>query len=417
MARQGLHEVEQQTPWELSLAVAETVAPGDALPDWTSADDHTHSEALERESDEDGAADVLASRRSEDLTERVLLRRYMQEVARHPLLGREREVDLARTIREGQEALIGLILNRRRLERCLVELARKIRLWRQKESLYPGLREKMVSQIMTTLEEIATRGDPPESARTLLEQAQPIVAGMTAAKKAMVEGNLRLVLSMAKRYRGRGLGLLDLIQEGNMGLLKAVSRYDYRKGNRFSTYATWWVRQGIIRAIYDKSRTVRLPLHFTEMRIRYLKTLRQLEKELDREPTVSEVAARSGLPVERLTQLMDMSREPLHLEASVGDDDQRLGDFLATDGDVSPVDVLGREDLSNVTRMALTCLTPKEGAILRLRFGIDGQPHQTLKTIGKRFHVSKERIRQIEQKALRKLRHTEYQRELRYFVE
>jgi len=413
MARQALHEVEKQTPWELSSAMADTVSPGGALPDWSSADDR-HSEALERESDED---DVLGLKKSEDLTERVLLRRYVQEVARHPLLGREREFDLARTIREGQEALIGLILNRRRLERCLLELAQKVRLWRRKESLYPGLRDKMVSQIMITLEEIATRGDAPESARHLIEQANPIADRIIAAKKAMVEGNLRLVLSMAKRYRGRGLGLLDLIQEGNTGLLKAVSRYDYRKGNRFSTYATWWVRQGIIRAIYDKGRTVRLPLHLIEMRIRYLKTLRQLERELDREPTVSEVAARSGLAVERLMQVMDMSRESLHLETPVGDDDQRLGDFLATDGDVSPVEVVGREDLSTVTRKALACLSPKEGEILRLRFGIGGQPNQTLKTIGKRFRVSKERIRQIEQKALRKLRRTEYQQELRYFME
>jgi RNA polymerase primary sigma factor len=415
MARQGLHEVEQPAPWKLPSAVADTVSPRGLLGDWRNPDDHSRSEAIDKESDD--AADVLSPKRSEDLTERVLLRRYMQEVARHPLLGREREFDLARTIREVQDALIGLILNRRRLEKCLVELAEKIRLWRQKESLYPGLRDKMVSQIMITLEEIATRGDAPGSARHLIEQANPIADRIIAAKNAMVEGNLRLVLSMAKRYRGRGLGLLDLIQEGNMGLLKAVSRYDYRKGNRFSTYATWWVRQGIIRAIYDKSRTVRLPLHAIEMRIRCMKTLRQLEKELDREPTVSEVAARSGLPVERLIQVMDMSREPLHLETPVGDDDQRLGDFLATEGDVSPVEILSKEDLSMVTRQALTCLSPKEGEILRLRFGIDGQPTQTLKTVGKRFRVSKERIRQIEQKALRKLRRTEYQQELRYFME
>jgi RNA polymerase primary sigma factor len=417
MARQGLHEVEPQAPWEVPSDMADTVSPVGPLPEWGSADDRPRSEAVGRESDEGGATGVAAPDKSEELTERILLRRYVQEVARHPLLSREREFELARTIREGQEALIGLILNRRRLERCLVELAAQIRLWRQKEGLYPGLRDKMVSQIMITLEEVATRGDAPAGARGLLEQANPIVDRIVVAKKAMVEGNLRLVLSMAKRYRGRGLGLLDLIQEGNMGLLKAVSRYDYRKGNRFSTYATWWVRQGIIRAIYDKSRTVRLPLHFIEMRIRYVKTLRQLEKELHREPTVSEVASASGIAIERLTQVIDISRESLHLEAPVGDDDQRLGDFLATDGDVSPVDVLSKEDLTTVTRKALTCLSPKEGEILRLRFGIDGQPNQTLKTIGKRFRVSKERIRQIEQKALRKLRRTEYQQELRYFIE
>ena len=417
MAHPVLQEFEQQAPWELQSAMADTVSPVGPLRDWSSADDHPRSEAIDKESDENPAAGVIFSKTSEDLSERVLLRRYVQEVARHPLLDRESELGLARAVREGQEALIGLILKRRRLEGYLVELAGQIRLWREKEGLYPGLRDKMVSHIMLTLEGMATRGDAPESSRSLLEQARPIVDRMVAAKKAMVEGNLRLVLSMAKRYRGRGLGLLDLIQEGNTGLLKAVSRYDYRKGNRFSTYATWWVRQGIIRAIYDKSRTVRLPLHFIEMRMRYLKTLREMEKELHREPTVSEVAGRSGIPIERLVQVINMSRESLHLEAPVGDDDQRLGDFLAADGDVSPVELLGREDLSTLTRQALTCLTPKEGEIIRLRFGIEGQPTQTLKTIGKRFRVSKERIRQIEQKALRKLRRTEYQRELRYFME
>ena len=415
--RQGLHAVEEKAPWELPPAMADTLPSIVPLEDGSNAEDHPSSDIILKESDEDAAADVVSTRTSEDLTERVLLRRYVQEVARHPLLGRERELELARAIREGQETLIGLILKRRRLEGDLVELAAQIRVWRGKESLYPGLREKMVSQIMITLEEVATRRDAPEGVRSLLEQARPVAARTVAAKKAMVEGNLRLVLSMAKRYRGRGLGLLDLIQEGNVGLLKAVSRYDYRKGNRFSTYATWWVRQGIIRAICDKSRTVRLPLHFIEMRIRYLKTLRQLEKELDREPTLSEIAARSGLQIERLMQVMDMSRESLHLEAPVGDGDQRLGDFLATDGDVSPIELLSTKDLSMLIRQALTCLTPKEGEILRLRFGIDGQPNQTLRTIGRRFRVSKECIRQIEQKALQKLRRMEYQQELRYFMD
>jgi len=417
MALHGFHEVEPDTPEEFPSATGDTVLPLGPLGNWSTADDHPSYDRTPEEREDDGATTAFASGATEDRSERALLRQYIREVSRFPLLGPERELELARTIREGQEALVELILRRRGRESYMRNLAERIRAWREKESVYPGLRDKMVSHIMATLNGVAAWGNAPESAKKLLGRALRIEVTITAAKKALVEGNLRLVLSMVKRYRGRGLGVLDLIQEGNIGLLKAVSRYDYRRGNRFSTYATWWVRQGIIRAIYDKSRTVRLPLHLIEMRIRYLRARRQLERELGREPTMPEVSSWSGMPIERLVQIVEMSKESLHLEAPVGDDDQRFGDLLAADGDVSPLDLLGKEDLSAMTQQALRCLTAKEREILRLRFGIDGQPTQTLKNIGKLFLVSKERIRQIEQKAIGKLRRTPYHEELRCFLE
>jgi RNA polymerase primary sigma factor len=418
MALHEFHEAEPDTPDEFTTAMADTVSPVGPLGNWSSADDHPSfrdSTADGRENDD--TAGAIAFGATEDHSERALLRQYIREVSRFSLLGPKRELELARTIREGQEDLIKLILGWRGREGYLRDLAARIRVWREKESVYPGLRDKMVSHIMATLLKVATAPDGPESAKRLLGRARRINETIAAAKKSMAEGNLRLVLSMVRRYRGRGLGVLDLIQEGNIGLLKAVSRYDYRKGNRFSTYATWWVRQGIIRAIYDKSRTVRLPLHLIEMRIRYLRTRRQLERELGREPTMEEIAGRSGMPTERLLQIVAMSKESLHLEAPVGDDDQRLADLLAAEGDVSPLDLLSKADLSTVTQQALKCLTQKEGEILKLRFGIDGQPAQTLKSIGKVFLVSKERVRQIEHKAIGKLRRTSYRDELRYFLE
>ena len=418
MALHGFHEVEPDTAGEFPSATADTVSPLGPLGNWSTADDHPSSyDPPAEERDDDGATTAFAAGATEDRSERALLRQYIREVSRFALLGPERELELARTIREGQEALVEIILRRRGRESYMRNLAERLRAWREKESVYPGLRDKMVSHIMATLEGVASWGNAPEGAKRVLGRARRIEETIAAAKKALVEGNLRLVLSMVKRYRGRGLGVLDLIQEGNIGLLKAVSRYDYRKGNRFSTYATWWVRQGIIRAIYDKSRTVRLPLHLIEMRIRYLRARRQLERELGREPTIREISSWSGMPTERLVQIVEMSKESLHLEAPVGDDDQRFGDLLAADGNVSPLDLLGKEDLSAITQQALSYLTAKEREILRLRFGIDGQPTETLKNIGKLFLVSKERIRQIEQKAIGKLRRTPYHEELRYFLE
>jgi len=342
---------------------------------------------------------------------------YLREVASYPLLNPEKEIDLAQTIRNGQTQLVKLIADHTSHAPLLQDLEDKIAKLLDSEKSFPGVRDKVLKLISRTLER-AVRKDPQEPLFVSLRDcAQQIMNTIDDAKHQMVKANLRLVLSIAKRYRGRGMTFDDLIQEGNLGLLKAVGRYDHTKGNRFSTYATWWVRQSIIRGIYDKTRTIRLPVHFIELKSLFFKVFYELVKELGREPTPREIAERAKLPEGKVQMVLTLSSQPVSLETPVGEDEQRLGDFLEDEACTSALEKCADAELAETTRTLLASLQPREEKILRLRFGMDGHPAETLERIGQSFKVSKERIRQIEKKALRKLKHPSKQLLLRSFLE
>lgn len=259
---------------------------------------------------------------------------------------------------------------------------------------------------------------PLLSSEEEIDLALRIENGDQVAKKKLAEANLRLVVSIAKRYVGRGMLFLDLIQEGNLGLIKAVEKFDYRKGFKFSTYATWWIRQAITRAIADQARTIRIPVHMVETINKLIRVSRQLLQELGREPLAEEVAAQMDMPVDKVREIMKIAQEPVSLETPIGEEeDSHLGDFIPDDEAPAPAEAAAftmlKEQLINV----LDTLTPREEKVLRLRFGLDDGRARTLEEVGKEFNVTRERIRQIEAKALRKLRHPSRSKKLKDYLD
>jgi RNA polymerase primary sigma factor len=341
---------------------------------------------------------------------------YLREMGRFDLLTPEEEAKYSKTIRQGFEAIIAAIREDISGVKEIQLLRDRIDLWERRD---PTLKPKK-QQLNFMRYNVISAAKKYTDVRELFELQAKLEAysrSIEVAKDTMIRANLRLVVSIAKRYMHQGLTLADLIQEGNLGLMRAVFRFDYTKGNKFSTYASWWIRQAITRAILDKTRTIRLPVHFLELRSQFFKAFYALFKELGREPTPLEISKATNLPMDKILSILEASREPISLETPVGDDDSTLGDFLENQESQSPYDAVQTRELSGRVNDILETLSEREEKIIRLRFGIGEKAEYTLEEIGKLFNVSRERIRQIEKKALNRLRHSSRREKLKFFID
>lgn len=349
-------------------------------------------DVLKISNDDDVADDIILDEEDEVEVEKIDLsvpegvsvedpvRMYLKEIGKVPLLSADEEIELAQNMEDGAVAIEKINVLKGRLD---------------------GASEEEKAEIK---EEIKT--------------LQRDVDKGADAKKRLAEANLRLVVSIAKRYVGRGMLFLDLIQEGNLGLIKAVEKFDYKKGYKFSTYATWWIRQAITRAIADQARTIRIPVHMVETINKLIRVSRQLLQELGREPSPEEIAKEMSMPVDRVREILKISQEPVSLETPIGEEeDSHLGDFIKDDNVPVPADAAAFTLLKEQLEEVLGTLTEREQKVLTLRFGLEDGRARTLEEVGKEFNVTRERIRQIEAKALRKLRHPSRSRKLKDYLE
>ena len=355
--------------------------------------EHNNVDVLRISDDDDDDDEIILDDEEEVEVEKIDLsvpdgvsvedpvRMYLKEIGKVPLLSAEEEIELAKKMEAGAVA------------------------------------EEKISLLKTRMQESEDDAEK-EEIKAEIKELQKEVDWGDDAKKRLAEANLRLVVSIAKRYVGRGMLFLDLIQEGNLGLIKAVEKFDYRKGYKFSTYATWWIRQAITRAIADQARTIRIPVHMVETINKLIRVSRQLLQELGREPSPEEIAAEMNMPVDRVREILKISQEPVSLETPIGEEeDSHLGDFIKDDNVPVPADAAAFTFLKEHLEEVLGTLTEREQKVLTLRFGLEDGRARTLEEVGKEFNVTRERIRQIEAKALRKLRHPSRSRKLKDYLE
>ncbi len=341
---------------------------------------------------------------------------YFKEMRDRDLLSPEEELELGRAIKETHNALFKLCGKLRTSYVPLRSFQKILRQWQKNEKKTKEPIEYIFSEMKKAVKSVDELIKPEQKLLNFVKEFHRLDKELKTAMSKMVESNLRLAVSIAKRYSRRGVSFSDLVQEGNLGLMKAAARYDYRTGFRFSTFASWWIRQTISRALSDQSRTIRVPVHFLEARNLFYRSYFALVSELKREPTILETSERSGLSVERIITIIQTGREPISLETPISEDGDLLQDLIASEDTVSPMEAIQDNELLDLTENALSGLDARERKILSMRFGLDDEKTYTLEKVGQELNISRERVRQLEKRALGRLRESSHQEQLKNYL-